>query len=334
MSRITPGVYTVIASEMSPYSVKVRSFLRYKQLPYAWVPRREVSDEAFAAVARLPIVPTVVTPEGEALQDSTPIIEALDRLRPEPGIHPPSAALAFLSRLFEEFGDEWGNKVMFHSRWWHAVDRQAAAQTIARLRKPRADADELARLKAEALERMIGRGRFVGSSAETAALLDRYYVELVDLLEAHLTDRKYLFGARPSFGDFGLAPELYEAAFDPTGGAILRAQGTHVIDWALRMSEPRFEGEFEPWEALQPTLKPLLDYIGRYFLPWSTANAEALAAGEPSFTVLLAGEPYSQEPQRYHAKSLKALRAAYAPVASDERLSQILRETGCLQYLT
>ena len=53
---------------------------------------------------------------------------------------------------------------------------------------------------------MTGRGAFVGSSDANAPLITAYYFELLDILEPHLTGRKYLFGARPSFGDFGLAP--------------------------------------------------------------------------------------------------------------------------------
>jgi len=325
--------YTVIGSELSPYSVKVRAFMRYKGVPHRWIVRREADAETFNRRARLPIVPTVVTPEDEWLQDSTPIMEALDALYPKPGVHPPSTALAFLSVMIEEFGDEWGNKVMFHSRWWHEVDQLAAAQTASRLRDPYAGADQVAAWSREQIERQHGRRDFVGSNAQTAVLLERYFIELVDILEAHLTDRKYLFGGRPSLGDFGLAAELLMAAQDPTCSSFLRSRGTHVLDWVFRMNEPHDDGPFEDWAALAPTLAPLIAYIGRYFLPWSTANARALEAGETRFTVMLAAEPYTQPPQRYHAKSLKALKEKYRAVAGDRDLRDILNSSGCLAYL-
>jgi glutathione S-transferase len=68
------GTYQIFGSEMSPYSVKLRSYARYKGIPHAWIARRAENDEAYRKYARLPIVPTVVTPDGEGLQDSTPII--------------------------------------------------------------------------------------------------------------------------------------------------------------------------------------------------------------------------------------------------------------------
>ena len=328
------GNYRIISSAMSPYSVKVRAFFRYKNVLYEWVPRRAVSDPEFQRYARLPLLPTVVTPDGRGLQDSTLIIQELDELHPEPSVHP-EAELAFLSMLIEEFGDEWANKLMFHSRWWGSLDRQAAAQTVAHIKNPDGNATELRKTQKEFLSRMEGRRHFTGSTAANAPLMQRWFIELIDLLEEHFaTGRSYLFGARPSFGDFGLAAEIYEALLDPTCGAILRGRASDVIDWALRMNEPKAMGSFEEWGSLRPTMQPLLAYIGRYFLPWSAANAEAIDAGCDTFGVRLGGALYEQQAQTYHAKSLKALRKAFGGKAQSEKLTHILSEANCLQFLT
>jgi hypothetical protein len=107
---------------------------------------------------------------------------------------------------------------------------------------------------------------------------------------------------------------------------------SHVVKWIQEMLGPRAEGEFEPWTALAPTLQPLLrDEVAGVFFPWSTANAKALAAGEKQFTVTLGGKPFTQETQKYHAKSLAALTARYAAVADKSGLDPILRETGWLR---
>jgi glutathione S-transferase len=327
------GIYRLFGSEMSPYSVKVRSYCRYKSIPHEWVPRSPANESEYRAIAKLPIVPTLLTPGGQGVQDSTPIIEMLEGHFPEPSIHPPGAALAFLSALIEEFGDEWGNKIMFHYRWWDEIDQRASAQTLARLMQPKAPQSDIVNLADMIRTRMTGRGYFVGSSATTAPLIEDYFHTLLDLLSAHLADRRYLFGDRPSFGDFGLAAQLYEASVDPTCGGVIRARGSLVLDWCYRMNEPRLDGAFESWDTLAPTLEPLIQYIGRTFLPWSTANAKALAEGAEEFTVTIDGQAYNQQPQKYHAKSLAALRARYSHVAQDAHLAAILKNTGCLTYL-
>lgn len=326
------AVYRIFGSEMSPYSVKVRSYFRFKGIPHQWIPRTPAVEEEYKRFAKLPIVPTVATPADEGLQDSTPIMEKVEAEHPEPSIHPTDPALRFLSDLFEEFGDEWGNKLMFHHRWWAEVDIAASAQTLARLSSPRADEAAVAERTAMIRQRMTGRGHFVGSSEATADLIRAYLNELLDLLEPHFETRKYLFGARPSFGDFGLSAQLYEASVDPTCGSILKSRGPNTLAWCHRMLEPRNDGPFETWDQLAPTLKPVLAYIGRYFLPWTVANARALADGAESFSVDLAGKAYVQPPQKYHAKSLAVIRAKRAAV-SDPKLAAILAEAGCEPYL-
>ncbi|MBU1375034.1 MAG: glutathione S-transferase family protein [Alphaproteobacteria bacterium] len=327
-------IYRIFGSEMSPYSVKVRSYFRFKGVPHRWIARNAASDEDYKRFAKLPIVPTVATPEDEGQQDSTPIMERAEARFPEPSMHPADPTLGFLSALIEEFGDEWGNKLMFHHRWYADVDQAASAQTLARLSLPNGTTEEVAQRTRMVRERMTGRGHFVGSSDANAPLITGYYLELLDILEAHLATRKYLFGARPSFGDFGLYAQLYECSVDPTCGGMIRARGPAVLDWCHRMLEPRVDGDFERWDSLAPTLTPLLSYIGRYFLPWTTANAAALAAGDAEFSVDLAGTPYVQPPQKYHAKSLGVLRERYAVVAGDAGLAGILADAGCLPFLT
>ncbi len=70
--------YKVFGSEMSPYSIKVRAYCRYKGVPHDWVSRNASNEAEFKKHAKLPLVPLVVTPEDMGLQDSTPIMEYLD----------------------------------------------------------------------------------------------------------------------------------------------------------------------------------------------------------------------------------------------------------------
>jgi glutathione S-transferase len=329
-----PTPYRIYGNELSPYSVKVRSYFRYKQLPHEWIIRNPSVEDEFARYAKLPLIPLVVTPEGEGMQDSTPILERFETLRPQPSVHPSDPALGFLSALIEEYGDEWGNKSMFHYRWFYDADQQSAGARLARSMMPGLSESELSGGVEMIKARMIPRLAFVGSSAQTKDQIEGSFGTMLAILDAHLAARPYLFGARPAFADFGLFPQLYQCSTDPTPAAIIRTKAPHVVRWIQAMLGPRAEGEFETWETLGPTLSPLLrDEIGGVFLPWSSANAKALAAGEKQFTVQLRGKPFTQETQKYHAKSLAALKARYAAVADKSALDPILEETGCLEWL-
>ena len=326
--------YRIFGSELSPYSVKVRSYFRYKRIPHEWVVR-DVSNQAeFDRHAKLPLIPLVLTPEGGAIQDSTPIIEKMEALHPEPSIHPPDPTRAFLSALIEEYGDEWGNKPMFHYRWFYRPDQESSAERITRSMNPGLDDEGLASVREVVKGRMVPRLKFVGSSQETKDQIEGSFRRQLAVLEKHLARRPYLFGARPAFGDFGLYAQLYQCSTDPTPGAIMRAGAPNVLRWIDRMLDPKVEGEFETWDALHATLNPLLmDEVAGVFLPWSDANARALAAGQKEFSLRLGGKPFSQETQKYHAKSLGVLRARYAAVGERSALDPILERAGCLAWL-
>jgi len=326
--------YRIYGSELSPYSVKVRSFLRYKNVAHDWILRSPAVQSEFQKYAKLPLVPLVVTPEGEGIQDSTPILERFEASHPEPSVTPDDPALAFVSALLEEYGDEWGNKWMFHYRWRYQPDVWSTAERIAQQMMGPQGTLAVAQARAAVAERMMGRLGFVGSNDRTQPLIEASFAKAVGLIEAHLAHRPYLLGGRPAMADFGLWAQLYEAATDPTPGAIMRASAPKVMAWVQRMVSPKEEGGFETLAALAPTLEPLLaNEVGALFLPWSAANAAAIAGGDKSFTLTLGGAEWTQEPQKYHARSLAEIRRKFAAARGSAGLEPLLAASGCLKIL-
>ena len=328
-------LYRVHGVEISPYSVKVRSYFRYKGIQHRWIPRSQDADGEYQKFAKLPLVPLVVTPGNEGIQDSTPIIERVEALHPEPSIHPAEPVAKFVSILLEEFGDEWGNKWMFHYRWAREVDQLSGAVRIARSMMPTADDAQLASGIAMVRDRMVNRVSFVGSNPVTAPQIEDSFRDTLTILEPHFANRSYLFGQRPAFADFAMWGQLYNAWTDPTPGALINATAPNLLAWIHRMLWPRAEGDFEPWSSLAPTLTPLLDrQVGRLFIPWTLANARAIASGREEFTVELAGKTWTQKPQKYHAKSLSALREKYAALPDKTAIDAVLQPIGCLAALS
>ena len=326
--------YRIIGAEMSPYSVKVRSYFRYKAIPYQWILRNAASQAEYEKLARMPIIPLVVTPEGTGIQDSTPIIDQMEKLYPEPSIDPDDGIANFISALIEEFGDEWGNKWMFHYRWARDVDQISSAGRIARMRGPDASEEKHAAFAGQIRARMVERVWFVGSNAVTAPQIEAGFLDMLGLLNNHLEGRPYLFGGRPALGDFGLWGQIYEMWTDPTAGAIIGGGAPHVLDWVHRMLWPKAESKFETWSALEPTLMPILTkQVGTQFMPWTCANEKALLEKQEEFNVTLGDNIWTQKPQKYHARSLGMLRAKYAGVADKAALDPVLEAAGCLAGL-
>ena len=317
--------YRIIGAEMSPYSVKVRSYFRYKAIPHQWLLRNAASQAEFEKHAKMPIIPLVITPDGTGIQDSTPIIDALEKQHPEPSIHPGDAIANFISALIEEFGDEWGNKWMFHYRWARDVDQISSAGRIARMRGPEASEAQQEAFAAQVRARMVDRVWFVGSNEMTAPQIEAGFLDMLGLLDKHLASRPYLFGGRPAFGDFGLWGQIYEMWTDPTAGAIIGGSAPHVLDWVHRMLWPRAEGAFESWTELAPTLMPILTkQVGATILAVDARQRDGAQEAREEFSVTLGDRVWTQKPQKYHARSLGMLRAKYAAVADKSSLDMVL----------
>lgn len=154
--------FRLYGAELSPYSVKVRSYLRFKGLEFDWLPRTNGRQEEFQRYAKLPLIPVLVDANDNAMQDSTPILESLEARYSEPSATPQEPSLAFLAALLEDYADEWLNKAMFHYRWSYPDDQASAAKRITDMifdggEKPDGIEDAVR-------TRMIGRLYHVGSS--------------------------------------------------------------------------------------------------------------------------------------------------------------------------
>ena len=322
--------YRIIGSEESPFSVKIRSYFRFKGLPHEWIERRD-AQELFSQHAKLPLIPLLIKPDGTSMQDSTPIIEAMEREAPEPSVYHPDPALNFIAALIEEFGDEWGNKWMFHLRWHRTIDQVAVSKRFAETQ----GADDIEAVASQIRERMVPRVWFVGSNEVTGPQIEKSFRDTLALLDTHLGEHDFVMGGHPTFADFGLWGQIYNAGRDPTGGAILE-QHPAVARWVTTMLDPPSDTSkvLASWPELEPTLLPLLaDQIADMFLPWSVANAHAIEDGQETFDVMLKDHRWTQKPQKYHARSLAALRGKFAAVADNTDLNEILVACGADEAL-
>ncbi|MEE2742937.1 MAG: glutathione S-transferase C-terminal domain-containing protein, partial [Bdellovibrionota bacterium] len=323
----------------SPYSVKVRSYFRYKELDHVWIIRSFEGRSEFNRYAKIPIVPLVVTPDDIPLQDSTPLMEKLEKSSSGPKIIPDDSTLAFLSRMIEEYADEWVNKPLFHYRWNYKKDEINASKIISTYMTPQIlqGIPLLGQFIVKIIslfvaKRQISRRFWLGTFPVNAPIVESSFIRILDILDSHLETRPYILGKKPSMADFGLWGQIYNLHLDPTPHSII-IKRKNVLNWVKRMLSPKEEGDFETLEQLIPTLKPILEEVADIYFPWAKANFLAITEKKEKFDVQLKGQTFEQKPIKYQAKTFKILQDIYKEYNKNKDLNDILEKTGCLKYL-
>ena len=336
--------YLIYGAELSPYSVKVRSYLRYKGIPHQWIIRNQQTQKEFNKLAKIQVIPLVVTPEQEVLQDSTPIIQALEEKFSQNSITPSETHTAFISRLIEEYADEWVVKPMFHYRWRYKADQTAASIRFGELFVPGwakrvPILNKLLKNQAAKIfkKRMKSRLWVIGSNPTTEKEIEKSFTNLLRLLEKHLHHRPFLFGARPSLADFGLWGQVYNAWTDVSGKRIIEGGHPNVKQWIDRMLNPKNEGDFEQWSSLENTMMPILTTeIAQVFMPWVSANNKAIQNRDDNLSITINGNIFEHKVtsvQKYHAKSFSVLQEEYKAIPNKAELDDVLKSADLLKFL-
>ena len=143
-------------------------------------------------------------------------------------------------------------------------------------------------------------------------------------------------GRRPGAADFGLFGQLTQlAGFDPTPAAIALEVAPRVVAWVdvvedLSGLEPS-DNDWRSRDDVPDTLRALLAEVGRVYVPFLLANADALERGAPRVECTVDGRQWVQRPFPYQGKCLRWLREGHEALAPDDRraVDALLRGTGC-----
>jgi glutathione S-transferase len=327
------GRYQLYGGGGSPYSQKMRAILHYRRLPFDWVQitpalRPQIKHDG------PPVIPILRLPEDQSLHvDSTPLAFMLEDRHRDRSIIPDDPAVAYLSNLIEDMGDEWVTKMMFHYRWDLEIDQLYSSRQIITDNTPGLRGDALQQAAEAIRQRQVGRMPLVGCTRQNKPIIEDSFHALLAILDSFATRDEFIFGTRPSLGDFGLFGQLKTLASDHTPMMIMRSTVPSVYDWIRRLEDSSgIEGEWHSFADMRPAVRELLEFTARYYLPFLQANAAAYAEGAESMSLELDGRPYEQPTFKYQVKCYDRLKKLLAPVQNAD-LRNLLAETGCLAFL-
>ena len=349
-------------SELSPYALKLALCCRHAQLPHRVMPTQGRWAENLRLALRLerlkrgalpltwplkteddeyPLVPYLFGPAGENLYDSSAIAEWLDRSLPEPRQLIPSEPLAaYVTRLVDDYADEFLLYVVHHQRWVvSARDNDAGARLAWEFRSLWGPAQGLMARWFSA--RQTRRLPYLFSVAEpgfaiaglprsrqpparagfapTHSLLQAAHTRLCDALETLLSHRPYVLGDRFTLADAALYGQLGMNLSDPSTALAVQHRWPQLHGWLMQLHQGAPVARGQGQLRLDAALKPLLAEISRMHLPLMQQNAAAhqrfksqgqrrfneaaFNCGEALYDGMLDGQPFRSVAKSFQARS-------------------------------
>jgi glutathione S-transferase len=257
------GIYKLYGTPTSYYTAKVRSYLIFKKIAYEEImTTAEVYENVIVKKTGVWMIPVLVSPDGIVLQDSTEIIDFLERRFPDCSVYPETPKQKLATLLLELYGDEWLIMTAIHYRWTKEENRTFAIEEFGRQAKPGcspAEQQEAGLAKAQVFGGWVD---LFGINDVTGPAIEEAYEEMLAALNEHLKDRDYLFGPRPSLADFSFFGGLYAVLRrDPLSGRLMAGLAPRVYDWVERMRNPEVGGDFIAGDEVPGTLMPVLKAI-------------------------------------------------------------------------
>ncbi len=256
--------YRFYGSEISYFSGKVRPALRQKGVRYVeHLPTASAYRDVIVPRTGLRFIPIVVTPEGDTWQDTSEILDALERRHPEPALYPTTPVQRVVAYLLELYADEFLVLPAMHYRWSFPEGEKKARGDFAAATGNSVGANEFA-------DRMSGSIAMLGVRSESHAAIEAHLADLLDALTAHFAEHAALLGSRMSLADCALMGPFYPHLYlDAVPGRLLREHAPLVCHWIERMNhpDPTAPGDFLENDALAATLRPILALVGRDAVP-------------------------------------------------------------------
>jgi glutathione S-transferase len=274
------NAYRVHGMMQSYFTRKMTGYFEYKGIPY--VLRRCYGATEKGEAAGFPGgIPMIETPDGECMWDSTPMMHYLERRHPEPATIPSDPVLRFLCYVVEDAADEWYYRTAVGSRWSFEENHRVGGFELGR------DFTVVTPIPCEQAYQLTGAHvtatlRPLGITPENVQLwMDEVLRGWLRVFGAHLDQRPFLFGARPSIADFALfGGNSAHFINDPLCRQWTDEDAPSVVRHTHQLIQPEdlTYGDWDDARQIPDTLIAVLRELGRMYLPWvSRACADGTA---------------------------------------------------------
>ena len=326
-------------SNISYFTGKMENYFKIKEIPYE---RRVLKYPKFEKTMKGKVgihqMPAVVLPDGRWMTDTTKMIQWFELNLPEKSIIPKDPIQAFFAFLLEDWADEWWWRTAMHYRWHytegaHFASRHLAEELLSSIPLP-------IWMKKIFLMRRQRNGYTTGDGITSKNLktVEEDFLFLLNNLDKIFKKRKFLFGNRPSIADIGFSgPFFRHFALDPVPLEIIRQKAPNVLNWVSTLWKARLSeltDDFE--EGIPNDLEPLFKEIGQVYLPYLSANVQAVKQNNKKFdfefkNVCLRKARFSF----YRVWCLKQLRDRFVrlPEESKTQVESLLKKFDCWEPL-
>lgn len=361
--------FTLYGMPHSLYTGKARSYLIKQHVDFIEMtpghPR--YGKEVLPKIGRW-IIPVMVTPEGEIIQDGTDIIDWFEkRGQTRFSAYPATPRHLITSLIFELFGGEGMVRPAMHYRWnFDEVNKDFLEDQFGLFAMPQVAPEERLEIIRKSTGRMRKAAVMFGVTPETIPAVEEGYEELLAKLDAHFSQHPYLLGGYPTIGDYGLIASLYaHLGRDPYPAQMMKRRAPAVFRWTERMNAhgadmPEFLDHPEallPEDGIPASLKALLETVASDYLPeiraytafindWLADNpdlpADAPVGGEKRARAIgtcrfeWKGKEFEAGVMPYRLYLLQRIQDAFdgLPEEGQASVKTLLSETGLSNILT
>jgi glutathione S-transferase len=332
---------TLYGASISYFTGKLENYFRIKSIPFQRKPlfSRE-STELIREKTGSTQNPALELADDRWMSDSTAIIQWFETEYPNPPVMPENPLQRFFSLLLEDYADEWLWRPAMHFRWHYTLGARFASTLLAE----EVSGGMAGYLPAFVRRRIIisrqrnGYTRGDGITPDQVPGVEAIYHRTLQQLEAIFQTRPFLLGDKPSLADVGFSgPMFRHFGLDPVAAEIMRQEAPGVYEWIARLWNTRLEDcSASLVEGIPSDWGPILDEIGKAYLPYLCANNDAVMAGQKHFDAEIDGVYYrGARWSHYRVWCLQRLRDHFnALPESDQALAQtLLEQHGCWEPL-